>query len=76
MVEKTEDKYDKHMAMRLAEIEKKYKEIPTIDKYEEVSIELVQKYCFRQEHFRMEENDSQSGKEQASTDGNSNAPVE
>ena len=45
-------------------------------KYEEVSIELVQKYCFRQEHFRMEENYSQSGKEQASTDGTSNAPVE
>ena len=48
MVDKTEDKYDKHMAMRLAEIEKKYKEIPTIDKYEEMSVELVQKYSFRQ----------------------------
>jgi len=47
MVEKTEDKYDKHMAMRLAEIEKRYKEIPTMDKYEEMSIELVQTYCFR-----------------------------
>jgi len=76
MVEKTEDKYDKHMAMRIAEIEKKYKEIPTMDKYEEMSLELVQKYCFRQEHFRLEDHDSDSRNEQASTDGTSNAPVE
>jgi hypothetical protein len=33
MVEEKADKYDKHFAMKIAEIEKKYKEIPTLDKY-------------------------------------------